>query len=207
MTTIRAIIFDLDNVLVASRQLHYEAFAQALLKVTGINITWEEHCEKYDGMTTKKKLETLVGQGLIQESHKEEVSALKQQLTREYLPKHIHPSARIMSLLMDLRSRGYNIACASNSVRYSVIESLKLLGVHDLFDSVMSCEDVTEPKPHPEIYIKTMAYLNVQPSETLIVEDSPCGIAAARVSGASVLIVKDPYDTTIEKINMALGKN
>jgi len=201
MSKIRAIIFDLDNVLVDSRHLHYEAFAQALLKVTGTAVSWEEHCEKYDGMTTKKKLQMMNIQGPLAD----QISELKQQLTREYLPQYIHPSARITSLLMDIKSRGYKIACASNSVRYSVIESLKLLGVDDLFDSILSCEDVAEPKPNPEIYIKTMARLNVQPAEALILEDSPCGLAAARASGANVLVIKDPSDVTIEKINTELS--
>lgn len=201
MTKIKAIIFDLDNVLIDSRHLHYEAFKESLLKVAGIEISWQEHNEKYDGLTTKKKLEIMKIDGPVAN----QISSLKQNLTKVYLPKYIYPSARIMTLLVILRSRGYKIACASNSVRYSVIESLTLLGVNDLFDSILSSEDVNEPKPSPEIYIKTMAHLNVHPHETLILEDSPCGIAAAHESGANVLTVINPTDVTLEKIEKMIS--
>lgn len=201
MDTIRAIIFDLDNVLVSSRLVHYEAFAEALLQIKNINLSWHEHEEKYDGLSTKKKLEIMVNNGIIADSEQESISTLKQQLTKNCLPKHISPSERIRGLLITLRGRGYKIACASNAIRNSVEESLVLLGVRDLFDFVLSNDDVIEPKPSPEIYIKTMSRLNVQPTETLILEDSPHGRAAAYASGAHVLEIVDPLDTTIEKIN------
>jgi HAD superfamily hydrolase (TIGR01509 family) len=198
---IKAIIFDLDGVLVASRQLHYETFAAALRQHKGIELSWRDHETEYDGLSTRKKLTLMVDRCLIGEADVEPIFDLKQKLTQERLGDFVQPSAQKRALLEELRRRGFRIACASNAIRWSLDESLRLLGVRDLFEVILSNEDVSAPKPSPEIYLKTMAVLGVGPKNTLIVEDSPHGLAAARGSGAHVLQVVDPMDTTLEKID------
>jgi HAD superfamily hydrolase (TIGR01509 family) len=198
---IKAIIFDLDGVLVASRQLHYETFAAALRQHKAIELSWRDHETEYDGLSTRKKLTLMVDRGLIGEADVDPIFDLKQKLTQERLGDFVQPSAQKRELLEELRSRGFRIACASNAIRWSLDESLRLLGVRDLFEVILSNEDVSAPKPSPEIYLKTMAVLGVGPKNTLIVEDSPHGLAAARGSGAHVLQVVDPMDTTLEKID------
>jgi dTDP-glucose pyrophosphorylase len=77
---------------------------------------------------------------------------------------------------------------------------LSKLGLIELVDLFVSNEDVSNSKPHPEMYWKAMVQFNLNPSEVLIVEDSPHGLKAATSSGAHVLRVKNPSEVTVENI-------
>lgn len=197
---IRLLIFDLDGVLVDSRYTHYKTFVDALRQVKGINLSWKEHERTYDGLSTKRKLALMVEKGLISESEIQPLFDLKQRLTRECLAEYITPNPRIRKLLETCKSRGLRLACASNAVRWSLEESLRLVGIYDLFELILSNEDVIEQKPSPEIYLKVMDTLGVSPEQTLIMEDSPHGRKAAYDSGAHVLEIADPQDLTEEKL-------
>ena len=199
-TNIRLIIFDLDGVLVDSRYMHYQTFADALRQIKGIELSWKEHEQIYDGLSTKRKLALMVEKGLISKSEVGPLFDLKQRLTQESLVKYIVPNPRIRKLLESCKSRGLRLACASNAVRWSLEESLRLVGIYDLFELILSNEDVIQQKPSPEIYLKVMSTLGVSPENTLILEDSPHGRKAAYESGAHVLEIADPQDTTEEKL-------
>jgi len=73
-------------------------------------------------------------------------------------------------------------------------------------DLQLSNEDVAKSKPDPEIYIKAMDLVGVSPQETLIVEDNPHGVAAARASQARVLVVKDVVDVNLANIDRAINQ-
>jgi len=109
-------------------------------------------------------------------------------------------------LFNELRERGYQLACASNSIRRSVLVMLSKIGLIEYMDLILSNEDVKNSKPHPEMYWKAMSMMGVLPEETLIVEDSPHGLLAASRSRASVLRVDNPHDLTLEKITNKLNE-
>jgi len=96
------------------------------------------------------------------------------------------------------------IGCVTNSIRLTAEKMLKVTGQHEYMKILICNEDVENNKPHPDCYVLAMKNLNLQPSETLIVEDSPKGRAAAHKSGARVLEVDDVYDVTYDKIRMFL---
>jgi beta-phosphoglucomutase len=197
---IQLIIFDLDGVLVESKYLHYDALARALKKLKGITLTYEDHCYNYEGLTTKGKLNKMCELGFIDNSDIASIDQLKQQFTKELIRRYMIPRPHITDLLNKLRKDGYKVACASNASRWSLNESLDLLGYTDKFYMIISQDDVLEPKPDPEIYNTTMSFMNYLPSETLILEDSPHGKEAAYKSGAHVLEIDTPEDTTIENV-------
>jgi hypothetical protein len=143
--------------------------------------------------------------GLPKESH-EEVWRLKQENTVNLIPKCIGPDQELKSLLFKLKSRGLKIWCASNSIRATMVKFLEALGIYDLFDGLMSNQDVKSPKPEPEIYLKCFIEAGVGPMEVLIIEDSPIGKKAAYMSCAHVLPVGSRRDVTLEAIDKALIK-
>ena len=87
-----------------------------------------------------------------------------------------------------------------------MVKFLEALGIHDLFDGLMSNQDVKSPKPEPEIYLKCFIEAGVGPMEVLIIEDSPIGKKAAYMSCAHVLPVGSRRDVTLEAIDKALIK-
>ena len=84
---------------------------------------------------------------------------------------------------------GGKTAIASTARKENLMNVVDYLGLAPMFDLIFAGVDVKQGKPSPEIYLKTMEALKVQPNEVLIFEDSPVGIEAARASGAYVLLV------------------
>ncbi len=203
---IKLIIFDLDGVLVETKEIHYNALNQAL-RVFGEQyvITESEHISIYDGLKTNQKLELLTKNKGLHSSTHDLIWNRKQELTVEYISK-LQPDLEKIELFKELRSKGYKLAVASNSIRRSVLVILAKIGVIEYMDLIISNEDVKNSKPHPEMYWKTMSMMGVLPEETLIVEDSPHGLLAASRSRASVLRVDDPQDLTLEKITKKINE-
>jgi HAD superfamily hydrolase (TIGR01509 family) len=128
----------------------------------------------------------------------------KQQLTIDAISQ-LQPDLKMIELFKKLRDHGYKLACASNSIRRSVLVMLSKIGVIEYMDLILSNEDVKNSKPHPEMYWKAMSMMECLPEETLIVEDSPHGLLAASRSRANVLRVDNPTDLTFDKIFVKLN--
>jgi HAD superfamily hydrolase (TIGR01509 family) len=198
----KLIIFDLDGVLVEAKQIHFETLNQALREVAKSEkyvISEAEHLSIYDGLKTNQKLELLTQNKGLQTDTYKWVWNRKQQLTIEAISE-LQPDLEKIELFKELRDRGYKLACASNSIRRSVLVMLAKIGIIEYMDLIISNEDVKNSKPHPEMYWKTMSMMGCLPEETLIVEDSPHGLLAASRSRANVLRVDSPKDLVISKI-------
>jgi len=205
----KLIIFDLDGVLVEAKEIHYKTLNQALWEIAQSNkyiISEAEHLSIYDGLKTNQKLELLTRNKGLQRDTYETVWNRKQDLTIEAISE-LQSDLQKIELFKELRNRGYKLACASNSIRRSVLVMLAKIGIIEYMDLIISNEDVKNSKPHPEMYWKAMSMMGCLPEETLIVEDSPHGLLAASRSRASVLRVDNPYDLTLEKIENKLNKN
>jgi beta-phosphoglucomutase-like phosphatase (HAD superfamily)/dTDP-glucose pyrophosphorylase len=194
----KLVIFDLDGVLIDSRELHYDALNDALRKVgEEFVITREEHLSKYDGLNTTKKLKMLTEQKGLPVSVYDQVWKDKQDATfnlvrgfcKEYL---------LQTIFRQIKARGYKIAVASNSIRETVKLSLLSIGVMDEVDYFVSNEDVSRTKPYPEMYWKCMTALNALPKNTIIVEDSHIGRQGALDSGAHLLAVENAKEVNSE---------
>lgn len=196
----KLIIFDLDGVLVEAKQIHYDTLNEALKEIDDkYVITEAEHLSIYDGLKTTQKLELLTkNKGLLGEFY-EKIWLRKQHLTIEAISQ-LQPDSEKIELFKELRDKGYKLACASNSIRRSVLVMLAKIGIIEYMDLIISNEDVKNSKPHPEMYWKAMSMMGCLPEETLIVEDSPHGLLAASRSRANVLRVDSPKDLVISKI-------
>ena len=206
MTGKKLIIFDLDGVLVSTKDLHYEALNSALEEVDSkYVISRQDHLKTFDGLKSSEKLDMLTkDRGLPQELHSQ-IWNRKQELTIQQL-QYIKPDSFIKMTFKELRRRGYKLACCSNAIRRSVLTILSKLDLIEELDLIISNEDVKQGKPHPEMYWKAMSIMGVLPEETLIVEDSPAGLLAASRSRADVLRVDTPKDVNIKNIAEKLNR-
>jgi len=186
----KAVLYDLDGVLVDAVSIHFDALNKAL-GVFGYNISPEEHERKYNGLPTKVKLKML--EGLPGTLHPM-VSDLKAKYTLEIIERNIKPSYDKLLMLSRLKKKGLKIACCSNAIVSSVNEMLKRSEIMEYFDLIIGNDSGYKPKPSPDMYIGAMLSLGVKPNECLIVEDSPVGIEAAKASGATVLEVSGVQD-------------
>lgn len=201
---IKAVVFDMDGVLIDAREWHYEALNRALA-LLGYEISRYEHLTTYDGLPTKRKLRMLsVERGLPEELHGF-LNSLKQQYTLELVATRCKPVFHHQYALSQLKAAGYRLGVASNSVRRTVEEMMERSDLMRYLDVFISNEDVTRPKPDPEMYISALERLEVRPEETVIVEDNENGVKAATAAGAHVLVVEGPDDVTLDAIRSRIA--
>jgi len=202
---IKAIIFDLDGVLVDARTLHFEAFRQAFeLFCPPHTLSWKQHEELYDGLSTRQKLQKMIESTIMSEETATKVSSEKQKLTNILIEKTIRTRPYLIDLLTSLCSEGYTLVCATNSIRETLDTMLSTLKISEFFSFTLSNNDIDNPKPSPEIYSLSFKKLGLSPEECLICEDSPHGRKAAYSSGAHVLEIEDANDLTLEKIHQKI---
>ena len=199
MDRIKAVIFDMDGVLIEAKDWHYEALNKAL-GLFGMEISRYDHLVTYDGLPTKKKLQMLsTERGLPLELH-QFINDMKQQYTLELVFAQCKPRFHHEYALSRLKQEGYKLAVASNSIRKTVqimMEQSALLGYLDFY---LSNQDVKLGKPDPEIYTKAIQKLALSPQECLVVEDNEKGIQAAKASGAWLMEVDDVEEVNYQNI-------
>jgi len=201
---IKLVIFDLDGVLVDARELHYEALNKALCSIDKkYIIERDEHLSIYDGLSTTKKLNMLTkNKGLSAELYNS-VWNLKQEMTIKIIDG-FSVDNRIQSILRSLKSEGYIIACATNSIRETAKLQLIRKGFFEYIDFMYSNQDVKNSKPNSEMYLKCMIKAEVNPNETVIVEDSHIGRKGVLSSGAYLCAVEDCEDVSYDKIKRVI---
>jgi HAD superfamily hydrolase (TIGR01509 family) len=197
----KLVIFDLDGVLIDSREMHYEALNTALRNVGHeYIIDIQEHLSFYDGLPTSRKLSMLTEKkGLPVEKH-QQIWEGKQKATLEIFSELEH-DYELMHYFQQLKQRGYQVAVASNSIRNTVKLVLLKLGILEFIDYYVSNEDVVRNKPFPEMYWKCMTACNALPKDTVIFEDSHIGRQGAIDSGATLIAIENRCDLNQDKIN------
>ena len=199
MTIIKAILFDMDGVLIDAKEWHYNALNKAL-SLFGLEINHYDHCVTYDGLPTSRKLEILTQErGLPVELHSF-INQIKQQYTLDEVYQRCRPVFVHEYALSKLRKNGMRMAVCSNSIRKTVEIMLEKAMISHNFDFFLSNQDIQNPKPDPEIYITAMKRLGVSPNETLILEDNDYGKKAAIASGAHLLSIDSIEDVTYSRI-------
>lgn len=200
----KLIVFDLDGVLIDSRELHYVALNDALEDVDPkYVITREEHLSIYDGLNTTKKLELLTKNKGLDPKYYNLIWENKQEATFTLI-KRFKRNTNLIHLFNALQVDGWKIAVASNSIRETVKLALLRIGVLEFVDYYVSNEDVKRPKPYPEMYWQCMTALNAVPKNTIIIEDSHIGRQAALDSGASLFPVQDHFALDNDDVKTSL---
>lgn len=199
---INTIIFDCDNTLVRTGEIHFESLNKALQEIAPEFVISRLHHESiYNGLSTKTKLGFLVNKGL-NPSLVSLINSKKQEYTEFFIKKLICPDdyTEQREVLKQLKSDGYHIGCCSNAIRDSVFAMLLNSVGTDYFDIILSNQDCKFPKPSPSIYLRAMSELDTNPRQTLIIEDSNVGLESAYSSGAHVMKVNGPEDIIYNKI-------
>ena len=180
---IRAIITDFDGTLVDTFEANLKAYQKAF-QLVGINLTEDAYRQcfgfRFDRLMKAMSISDNIKANLIREAK------------RQYYPdffNYLKPNHALISLLDTFHTLGGKTAIASTARKENLLNAIDYLGVGNIFDVIYTGVDVTQGKPSPEIYHKTMQAINVTPAETLIFEDSQVGIEAAKASGANLMIV------------------
>lgn len=205
MARLKAVIFDLDGVLVDAHAWHYRAFARALADC-GASLTPEEHAARYEALPTREKLRLLTAEKGFPAALHAKAGELKQRYTAELIDADCAPRREHLEMMARLKADGYKLAVASNSVRGTLERVLGRAGLLPYLDAFVSCQDVARPKPAPDVYREACARLGVAPADCLVVEDHPVGVKAASEAGARVAVVSGPAEVRYELLRKKLDE-
>lgn len=196
---VKAVVFDMDGVLIDAKDWHYEALNRALNHF-GFNISRYDHLVTFDGLPTKTKLKMLSMEHGLPVALHDFLNDLKQIYTLEIVHARCKPMFLHEFALSKLKQAGYRLAVASNSVRNSVELMMQKSGLSNYLDVLLSNEDVRFGKPAPDIYLAAADHLGLSPAECLVVEDNPKGIEAAEKAGCPILVVENVHDVSLHNI-------
>lgn len=202
---IKAVIFDMDGVLIDAKDWHYDALNKAL-EIFGLSISRHDHLTTFDGLSTGQKLKMLSKIHVLPYSLHEFINEMKQQYTMDITHQLCKPVFHHQYALSKLKESGYHLAVASNSIRNTVKVMMEKSALMPYLDFYLSNQDVLNGKPDPEIYNLAISKLGLKPEECLVVEDNENGIKSAIASGAHVLKVETIYDVNYEEITRFINK-
>lgn len=188
---IKAVIFDLDGVIVSTDELHYLAWK---------HIADQEHIEfsktinhRLRGVSRMDSLEIIL-ENAKKTYSKQEKEALATKKNKYYIellsslsPKDILPN--ILELLNHLKDKGIKIAIGSSSKNAKAI--LKQIKLYDIFDEVADGNDIKHSKPAPDVFLVAAKKLGVSPKHCVVVEDAVVGIEAAKAANMTAVAVFD----------------
>ncbi len=186
---LRAVIFDLDGVIVSTDVYHFRAWKQ-IADQEGIPFDRKDN-DKLRGVGRMESLDLLLGErkNLYTAERKQELAEQKncvyRKLLQELTPQDILPG--VIELLAELKKDGIRTAIGSSSKNTEYI--LLRIGLKDSFDTVVSGNDIKRSKPDPEVYILAAKKLGVLPEDCIVVEDAKAGIDAGNAAGAFTFAV------------------
>jgi len=186
-----ALVFDMDGVLIDSNPLHREAWT-VFNRQYGIDTT-EAMLQRMYGKRNDEIVRDFFGASLAPEEITAR-GARKEELYREMAGQRIDSLlvAGVKSFLDEYREAP--MALASNAERANVRFVLDRAGLREYFRVVVDGEQVSQPKPHPEVYLRAADLLGVPPPNCLVFEDSLAGVEAARAAGARVIGVLTTHE-------------
>ncbi len=177
----RAIIWDMDGVLVDSGDLHYETWRDTLAEAFGLNVSREAFDATF-GMDNFGVLKTLLGRSLS-EAEAQQLVERKEAAYRRRAAESVRPAPAALDLVRTLKAQGWKQAVATSSPRANLALISRLLGLERWMDALVCFEDVGRGKPDPALFLLAAERMGVPPAYCVVIEDAPAGIAAARAAG------------------------
>lgn len=184
---LKLIITDFDGTLVDTFEANYRAYQEAFtLNKLVLNREDYQRCFGYRYNDFMKVI------GVTDDHVKKEIRRIKGEVYPHYF-EYLQPNGPLIGFIKAFHGEGQKTAIASTARRLNLMNALTYLQLSNLFDCIWTGEDVKYGKPNPEIYLKVMNYMEVQPNQTLIFEDSEIGCEAAEASGAHYIKISSAF--------------
>lgn len=184
----KAVILDMDGVIIDSEPLHFE-IEIGLLRELGGDISSKEH-EKYVGTTDYFMWNSFKEEFGLKESVDEMIEMKKERFNNRIGDLKLVPN--FMDFLNMIDGEGLEIGLASSNNRKAINEVISTFNLGDYLTFHISGEEVTNGKPDPEIFLKCARKLNVRPEECLVIEDAKTGVVAAKRAGMVCIGLQNP---------------
>ena len=180
---LKAVIFDMDGVLVDSEPLHFRSNQITLKKYCHVDLDYKYY-RQYIGSTVTYMWKKITEDFQIENFTPEELNRKNDEILEELIRKEGYPPVKgAAELVRHLKEQGYLLAVASSSSRRKIENNMSALGIRDCFCVIVSGMELEHPKPAPDIFRKAVEELGLQPKDCLVIEDSCNGVKAAVAAG------------------------
>ncbi|MEM7550291.1 MAG: HAD family phosphatase [Bacteroidota bacterium] len=188
----KALLFDMDGVIVDNHKYHFKAW-QVFAEKYGFELTEAFYKQQMNGRRMKNCLELVFNRSMTDEevvSYDHEKEEIYRELYRPELKAH----EGLIELLKDAREEGFKLAVATSAPTENVIFTIDGLGIRHFFDSIVDSTQVTQGKPHPEVYLKSAENVETEPSRCIVFEDALRGVEAGKNAGCKVVGVATTHN-------------
>ena len=177
---LKAIIFDMDGVLVKSEGSISKSFNMVLDKY-GAKLN-PENKKSFLGRSLRDQLEIMKNDNpqIPKDLSVEEFSKEAFQYQLEIIKEKLVPNIVILNLIKEAKEKNIKIVVATSSLKYRAEILLKLIGILDQLDVLVTSEDVENHKPSPDIFLETAKRIKILPENCVVIEDAVNGIKAAK---------------------------
>ena len=176
----RAILWDLDGVLVNSMDFHYRAYSE-VLSWRGVELSREVYLKELIGLRNYVILRRLLGD--LSDEDVTALAELKEEAFRRLIAGKVKALPGAERLVRRAKKATLRQAIVSSTPRANIEVMLQSLGLWELFDVIVGEEDAARGKPDPEGFLVAASRLSVAPAECVVIEDAPEGIAAGKAAG------------------------
>ncbi|MFH1500817.1 MAG: HAD family phosphatase [archaeon] len=193
----KAVIFDMDGVLIDSTKYIWKSFNQLLSKYN-VQIP-DDKVKKYLGRSLRDKIELWKKDYNIKEKiDPQEFSKSAFVLELKLMKKEVKPNQHLQNLIKKLKQNKIKVAVATSNYIPRASHILELIQVKDKMDTITTLEEIQHHKPHPEIFLKTAEKLEVKPEECIVIEDAVNGIEAAKKANMKAIALLTKFHTREE---------
>ena len=191
----KAVIFDMDGVLINTEPLHYRCWKEILKEKNGIDLDYEVYLPCIG--STRGFFMDLINEnyGPVFDDVDKMNALMKEKKAQITEAEGFPEMPGIKEALKQLKDEGYLLAVASSYPAYAIKDALKSLDMEKYFTVVMSGDYVEHPKPAPDTFLVTAEKLGMEPEDCLVVEDSTNGGGAALLSGLAPYFLSLPVST------------
>lgn len=195
---IKAVIFDMDGLMLESELLHFKAYKEAIQNF-GIVLNWKDYLP-YLGISDKDISRNIIKRFKLSISEGSLIN-IKSKIYLTYLKNEIMPKKGLLNLINLLFNDNLLLAVASSSTSEEIETILSKFKIRRFFKEIISAEEVIQGKPSPDIYLLAAEKLKVKPENCLVLEDSINGVISAKKAGMRCYMIPSTKLTKNELIN------
>ncbi|GAB2942081.1 beta-phosphoglucomutase family hydrolase [Hymenobacter coalescens] len=184
----KAFIFDLNGTMIHDMEFHTQAWQQLLNEDLGGSFSWEQVKPQMYGKN-QEVLVRMFGAARFTAQEMERLSVEKERRYQQAFRPHLALLPGLDEFLARAYQQGIPMAIGSAAIPFNIDFVLDNLGIRRYFQAIVSADDVTLSKPHPETFLKAAEQLGVAPADCLVFEDVPKGAEAARNAGMRCVIL------------------
>lgn len=186
----KAIIFDLDGVIIDSEPMHL-IVDREIIRSNGIEIS-DDILLQYIGVSNKKLWNDLIQKYHVDHTVEELVAQQTQNKIKAFRDNDLKPIKGVVELIHSIRDAGLKTALASSSPLEFITTVLEKTNLLDCFDVILSGENFKRGKPFPDIFLAAAEKLNENPHDCVVIEDSEHGTESAKKAGALCIGFRNP---------------